>query len=619
MALIAVVGCKQASTSSPAAPASTAEVDALWKLAPDGATLGMVVSPRGMTLVEHGYTGVMTFLEGTPELEPQLADVRAELTKGIGAADFSWQALGLSTQKGAAMFMLPGKKGLLLVTVSDKAKFDKLIHQGKKAQDLVCKDAHGMYACSDEPTAFDRIGKGSIAASLAGARGDFEVAGKDLPFDRGQTMSFAVVAQLAPGAVTLRGGFSGLPKPALAMFGAATTPRTEGDNTTGFALAHVAGVLKLMPPLPGEIGDLVKTIEDPITLVTTSTTIDLRVPLSDPAPATQALIAHCTEGPMAALGAKLIDGACQFAVPNLPQLTVGIWVDGKTLHIGQKGAPSPVAVAPTELGKALAQGTWQFALYGRGSLLANYPGTQMPAVPPDGIGIVHLAMRAMVMVNELGAAIKIDGETLRFVFGVRTAWSNPDAVVAKLAALDVDQLIAGKGGDLAKPIIASAPDSPLANDVKAGYMGLMVPSAGVGMLAAVAIPAFLQYQNRSKASGVALALNQLGKHLEAYYRDNATFPIGDAPLTPDKPCCGQPGNKCAVTPSMFAGVWQKLDFQLDEPTIYRFGYHSDGKTVEITAVGDADCDGKEATYTLEAAAPNGKPTTAIVPPPAGVY
>ena len=614
--VIAVVGfgCKKDSPS-PGAPASTAEIDALWKLAPEGVTFGMVLSPRGMTMVEHAYGDVMKFLAATPDLAPQLAQMHAALTKAIGAGDLSWQALGISPQKGAAVFALPGKKGIVLVSVSDRAKLDGLMKQS----DMTCKTVQGMYACTDEPGAFDKIGKGSLSAALAHARGDFEIAGKDLPIDRGKTFSFASVAQFAPGAITLRGTVSGVPSSALAMLGTATQPRVEGDKTTGFALAHVGEVLKTMPPMPGELGDLVKTISDPITLVTTSTAIDVRVPLSDPAPASQALVAHCTEGPMAQLGAKLVDGACQFAVPNLPQLTLSVWVDGKTLRIGQKGAPAAAAVEPTALGKELAAGSWQLAFYGRGSLLANYPGSEMPDLGGEGESIMHVAMRGMAMLNELGIAVKADGDTVQFVFGVRTAWSNPDAVVAKLQTLDAAQLIAGKGGDLAKPIIASAPDAPLANDVKAGYMGLMIPAAGVGMLAAIAIPAFTDYMKRSKKSEVALELNKLGKNLKVSYIENAKFPVGDAPLTPAKPCCGQPNNKCAVDPAMFTGIWTELDFALLEPTAYRYSYHSDGKTVEIDAVGDLDCDGKEATYKLEVAAPNGNPTTAIEPPAAGVY
>ena len=615
--VVAAGGCKKDSSPSPGAPASTAEVDALWKLAPEGANFGMVLSPRGMTMAEHAYGDVMKFLSATPDLAPQLAKFHATLTAGIGAPDFSWQALGISTQRGAAIFALPAHKGVILVAVSDQAKLDKLVHAADA--DLTCKTVQGMYACTDDPGAFAKIGKGSMSASLAKARGDFELAGKDLPIEQGKTVSFAGVAQLAPGAITLRGAATGIPPVVLGMLGPATQPRTNGDKTTGFALAHVGSILKSMPPMPGEFGDIVKTFADPVTLVTTSTAIDMVVPLSDPDPVAKALVAHCTDGPMGQLGAKLVDGACQVAVPNLPQLVVSLWVDGKTLHIGQKGAPSPATVEPTALGKELADGTWQLAFYGRGSMLANYPGTQMPDLGGDAGAIMNVAMRGMAMLNELGTAVKVDGDTVQLIFGVRTAWSNPDAVVAKLQALDAAQLIAGKGGDLVKPIVASAPDSPLAKDVKAGYMGLMIPAGGVGVLAAVAIPAFLDYQKRGKVSPVSLELNKLSKSLKVYFIENAAFPIGDAPLTPAKPCCGQPTNKCAVDPAMFTGIWQKLEFELTEPTSYRYSYHSDGKTVEISAVGDLDCDGQEATYKLEMAAPNGNPTAAIAPPPAGVY
>src|SRR3569832_1627173 len=303
--VIAVVGFgRKKNTPSPGAPASTAEIDALWKLAPEGVTFGSVLPPRGMTMVEHAYGDVMKLLAATPDLAPQLAQMHAALTKAIGAGDLPWQALGISPQKGAAVFGLPGKMCIVLVSVSDRAKLDGLMKQS----DMTCKTVQGMYACTDAPGAFDKIGKGSLSSALA-------------------------------------------------RRGTATQPRVEGDKTTGFALAHGGEVLKTLPPMPGELGDLVKTISDPITLVTTSTAIDVRVPLSDPAPASQALVAHCTEGPMAQLGAKLVDGACQFAVPNLPQLTLSVWVDGKTLRIGQKGAPAAAAVEPTEKGKEQGDGS----------------------------------------------------------------------------------------------------------------------------------------------------------------------------------------------------------------------------------------------------------------------
>ncbi len=62
-------------------------------------------------------------------------------------------------------------------------------------------------------------------------------------------------------------------------------------------------------------------------------------------------------------------------------------------------------------------------------------------------------------------------------------------------------------------------------------------------------------------------------------------------------------------------TWQALDFEIDEPHLFRYGYHSDGKTVQAVAIGDLDCDGIDMTYHLELSAPNGNPSATITEPP----
>jgi hypothetical protein len=47
--------------------------------------------------------------------------------------------------------------------------------------------------------------------------------------------------------------------------------------------------------------------------------------------------------------------------------------------------------------------------------------------------------------NEFGIAARVDGEALRFVVGVRTAWSNPNEIVSKLLAIAPAEILAGKG------------------------------------------------------------------------------------------------------------------------------------------------------------------------------
>ena len=189
-----------------------------------------------------------------------------------------------------------------------------------------------------------------------------------------------------------------------------------------------------------------------------------------------------------------------------------------------------------------------------------------------------------------------------------------------MAAINPDDIVGGKGAELAKPLASG--QSPLANDLKAGYPGLMMPASIVGVLAAVAVPAFMDYMKRSKKSEVEIQLNKLGKNLKNVYIMSSAFPIGDAPLAPaGATCCGQPKNKCVPDAAAMASdkVWAELDFKLDEPTMYQYRYHSDGKTATVEAIGDLDCDGQMATYTLNATATNGNPSIEIVRPPAGTY
>ena len=146
---------------------------------------------------------------------------------------------------------------------------------------------------------------------------------------------------------------------------------------------------------------------------------------------------------------------------------------------------------------------------------------------------------------------------------------------------------------------------------------LMIVVAIIGILAAVAIPAFMDYMKKGKKTEAALQLNKLAKSAKVYYIENAAFPIADAPLTPPEPCCAGPKAKC---PPAGAGwlneAWTKLDFQIDEPTLFQYRYHSDGKVLTAEAIGDLDCDGTMITYTLQVTSDaRGNPTVTLTEPP----
>ena len=151
---------------------------------------------------------------------------------------------------------------------------------------------------------------------------------------------------------------------------------------------------------------------------------------------------------------------------------------------------------------------------------------------------------------------------------------------------------------------------------------LMIVVAIIGILAAVAIPAFMDYMKKSKKTEAALQLNKVGKNAKTYYIERQTYVLAADPAElPVKPgaggCCGGPNNKCAAVPASFAGDsgWASIDFQIDENSLFVYDYLGAATTFSATAVGDLDCDNTEITYTLNGTAANGNPAVNLTEPP----
>lgn len=178
---------------------------------------------------------------------------------------------------------------------------------------------------------------------------------------------------------------------------------------------------------------------------------------------------------------------------------------------------------------------------------------------------------------------------------------------------------------------------------------LMIVVAIIGILAAVAIPAFMDYMKKSKSSEASLNLNKVGKNLKAAFDANQAFPDQPGALLPSFTpsgglgCCGGTGkdasgagsttinNKCDAKPDEFATDpgWKEVEFAMAEPSQYRYQYtvtqaNGTGASVQAFAVGDLDCNSAESTWTLNATAisAGGAITGAAVsltPPPKGSY
>jgi len=149
---------------------------------------------------------------------------------------------------------------------------------------------------------------------------------------------------------------------------------------------------------------------------------------------------------------------------------------------------------------------------------------------------------------------------------------------------------------------------------------LMIVVAIIGILAAVAIPAFMDYMKRSKKTEASLQLNKIGKNAKRVYSETSAYIVGTALQLPVKPggggCCGGPNNHCVAVPATFAGeaTWKQLDFQVDEPSLFVYDYTGTASTFAAKATGDLDCDNTEITYTLNGTATSGNPAVTMTEP-----
>jgi prepilin-type N-terminal cleavage/methylation domain-containing protein len=139
---------------------------------------------------------------------------------------------------------------------------------------------------------------------------------------------------------------------------------------------------------------------------------------------------------------------------------------------------------------------------------------------------------------------------------------------------------------------------------------LMIVVAIIGILAAVAIPAFTRYVRKSRASEAPAHLNRMWVGALSYYEtDHAAngaalprqFP-GPAALAESNQQCGcQTGGRCPGGSTVWStSVWQALNFSLPDPHVYMPGFEATGEGKDAVfrafATGDVDCDGTLSTF-----------------------
>ncbi len=165
---------------------------------------------------------------------------------------------------------------------------------------------------------------------------------------------------------------------------------------------------------------------------------------------------------------------------------------------------------------------------------------------------------------------------------------------------------------------------------------LMIVVAIIGILAAVAIPAFMKYIKKSKTAEAGQFLKKMSDNARVYHATpvvvgatntlNATivplqFPT-QRTLSPAAGCCpasatGAGSEKCDPTDVANANwatdpTWQALGFAMKDPHYYTYAFMSGGASsfYIATAQGDLDCDGVKSDFSLYGQIVDGEVQTA---------
>jgi len=253
-----------------------------------------------------------------------------------------------------------------------------------------------------------------------------------------------------------------------------------------------------------------------------------------------------------------------------------------------------------------------------GDLLSQVNATE-PGLGLEGFGYaqsLHKGGRAAVKASESGRRFMLakfeEGRTLART-GLTAARASIDtlALAEGLGVLYADRHF----DDLARKLTPIEKGDLLVVEFPAASDGTLIATAGV--MAAVAVPAFIKYVRRAKTTEAVDEIDKIYKGAAVYFmtpkvgadgtRLPCQFPASTGP-TPAGSCCNAKGgpdrdgdDRCDVDPNAWnTPTWSALSFQMADQHYFVYTFESSGTgsaaKFAVSAYADLDCDGVMSTF-----------------------
>ncbi len=538
-----------------------AKTNELWALAPANTVMGIVAAPGAASKLHSMVSNIIATAEARPLGAKLVAEMREEskneLVDVLDPA--SIKSAGINLSGAAAVFMVAKEQGYLVLPVTDREAFRKVtkgtletvdgMEVDQIEDDLVCAPKSGRYLCATSVALLKEFGgkvHGSLAKRVAELPSEYrghaefvmDIPGMknvddDFTTDFDGQMSDPQLAvgsiRLGNGSMTARGWFQVKPMDKVAA--AAAVPNTlakaladaKPSSLFGFRLPMDAMIAE-MPNEDEKLAglDLKKDVMGNFTGEFVGYTPQseglwgrMAMGIKDPAPFRTLMNMGCGMAP--AMGVPGIDvtpadGKCSAMIDvaklPLPDKTLANMFTEPVAIVAEVkadrleftfGTEAPISgKSVSAMGTELMNESWNFSTWAEGIGIAStpLPWSQMPAsVPPDFVEGIKMGVWMLAHVYEIGMAGGVRDDGIHGVLHVATyAGDAPEAYQAYQAAV-TKTLTSGAATAEFSTIREKWPSSMAARG-GTGASSMMITGV-TGMLAAVAIPAFMKYQQRS--------------------------------------------------------------------------------------------------------------------------